>query len=237
MLGKLPPKVDYPLLRSHRCSLRIALDHNWSQSTERDSSMRSKLLAGAGATIAATAALAGSAYAGTGSVSPGTFAISTTAAGTVTTNVTWSGFNNSLTKYVYVCNDTDANPLFDYASNCETLSELPDETPNGSTLAYTFPVYDVDAVNSPWLCAAPGSAVKSLGGVNYTNYSTCYIRVTQGTPGNLTEDFFAPITFTASGTSVVPQFPTSTVALAAIGSIAAVAAGAFMLRSRRSTLA
>jgi hypothetical protein len=191
-----------------------------------DPQMASKTLAGLGAIGAATAALAGSAFAGTGSISPSSYAVSTTAITDIVVPVTYTGFDpNSLRVYM-LCRTSDADPTFVWENDCENFTTTGiGNSPASETYNYNLFINNPDLVTGDWRCVAPGTT--PLTGV--TDQSNCFIRVTQTQLSNTTDDFFAPISFTAV-VEEVPQFSTGMVALGAAVGVAAVAGLAFARR-------
>jgi hypothetical protein len=188
--------------------------------------MASKLLAGIGAIGAATAALAGSAYAGTGSISPSSYAVSITARTDVIVPVSYTGFNPNSLRVFMLCRTSDANPAFVWENDCENFTfATVGNSPATGSYNFLIPINETDFVSGDWRCVAPGTT--PLPGV--TDQDQCFVRVTQTQLSNTADDFFAPITFTAAGPDV-SQFPTGMVAAGA--ALAVAAAGlAFARRS------
>ena len=166
----------------------------------------------------------GSAMAAT-TVSPNPVPVSS---GQLSVNVS-VGWTQPANKRIFItqCYENSSSPTFDYNVSCSNDSELPINPANVTSGTTSFPLFrgQEPTGDIKWGCFAPGDTAPA----GITKYTTCYIRVTNDTESNLTDQQFTSFTFSELGAPV----PETRYAIALPIVAAAVAAGALVLQRRR----
>jgi hypothetical protein len=149
-------------------------------------------------------------------------------ASSVTVNVSYSGLTPGTAIFVHQCKKIPSDPTFDFTKDCSILSQFqinPASNTGSGSLQYTLFRGDEPSGDQTWGCYAPGDTPSQ----GYTNYSTCYIRVTTDTAANNGQAQGLAFTYTVQG-APVPESPL-TIALPLVA--ASVIGAAFVMNRRR----
>jgi hypothetical protein len=149
-------------------------------------------------------------------------------ASSVTVNVNYSGLTPNTAIFVHQCKKIPSDPTFDFTKDCSIISQFqinPASNTGSGSLQYTLFRGDEPSGDQPWGCYAPGDTPTT----GYTNFSTCYIRITTDSAANNAQAQGLAFTFTVQG-APVPESPL-TIALPLVG--ASVIGAAFVMNRRR----
>ncbi len=144
--------------------------------------------------------------------------------------VNWSGQTPNSLIYVDICKKQSTAPGFEPGQDCGPLSSLtPNGTPTGAGSISVDIFRGPDPGEQPWGCFAPGDQAPA----GIEKFTTCYVRVTNGSLFNNSAASDVPFTIVESG-GVIPEAPVA-ILLPTLGAV--VALGGFFFLRRRAALA
>jgi hypothetical protein len=95
--------------------------------------------------------------------------------------------------FAYECKKNPSDPTFAVFSDCSALTELTWNSSTSQTGEHQFQLFRgaEPSGDSLWGCVKAGDTLPA----GYTAYTTCYVRFTDDTPGNNTDQLSVPFTF------------------------------------------
>jgi hypothetical protein len=180
----------------------------------------------AGVILVATPALAA---ASTIAPNPVTVAASDT---TKTVTVTYSGIPANKRLFLTVCYLPTTDSHFDPFASCSNLSEVtvnPSDNPGSGTVQFAVFHGAEPSGDDSWGCFGSGETAPA----GITKNTTCYVRITDDSEINLTDQQSIPFTFDVGGTvTPPPSVPESSLPIA-LPLLGVAAAGATLVAMRR----
>jgi hypothetical protein len=155
--------------------------------------------------------------------------------------VKWSGLPvgdpNGRRIFITQCKKIPSDPTFVFAIDCSNISEVtlnPDQNVGGHGQTTEFSAFHgtEPTGDESWGCFAPGETPPA----GITAITTCYVRVTQDSEQNTSDQQFTPLSFTIAPPAVTPEV-SNAILLPVTAAVIIAGAGFGLSRRRRSVAA